>query len=178
MELDEIVVSRRSIRKYQNKQVERCVIEQLIQSAIMAPSWKNSQSARYYVVESKRMLETIKTKSLPEFNAKNCQEAPVLIVTAFVKNRSGYERSGEPSNELENHWGAYDLGLHNQNLLLKATELGLGSLVMGIRDVTKLRTALNVPEDQIIVSIIAIGYPDIEPAAPKRKKVEDIVTYL
>ncbi|MFV0394468.1 MAG: nitroreductase family protein [Coprobacillaceae bacterium] len=177
MNLDNVITSRRSIRKYKNQKVERNVIEQLIQSAIMAPTWKNSQTARYYIVESEEMLAEVKSDCLPEFNANNCKDAPVLIVTTFIKNRSGYERNGEASNELGNHWGAYDLGLHSQNLLLKATDLGLGTLVMGIRDAEKIHDVLEIPKEQEIVSIIAVGYPDIAPEAPKRKTVEDIVVY-
>ena len=60
------------------------------------------------------------------------------------------------------------------NFILKATELGLGTLVMGIRDGDKIREILNIADNEIIVSVISVGYPDIEPAMPKRKTVEDI----
>ena len=46
------------------------------------------------------MFEKVRTECLPEFNANNVEGASALIVTAVVKNRSGYERSGEPTNEL------------------------------------------------------------------------------
>ena len=81
-----------------------------------------------------------------------------MIVTAVVKNRSGYERSGEPTNELGNGWGVYDLGLANENLLLKAAEMGIGTLVMGIRDEKKLHELLSIPEEQMVVSVICVGY--------------------
>ena len=83
---------------------------------------------------SKEVLETIKKDCLPKFNSNSVENAPVLIITSFVKNSSGYEKNGEETNELGNGWGFYDLGLHNENLLLKAKDLGLDTLVIGIRD--------------------------------------------
>ncbi|MFQ6791920.1 MAG: nitroreductase family protein [Thomasclavelia sp.] len=177
MEFEQILKTRRSIRRYQEKTVSKEMIETIIQAAIEAPSWKNSQTARYHVVYSKDMLATVRSECLPTFNQENSKNAAALIVTSFAKNRSGFERDGTPSNELGNNWGAYDLGLHNQNLVLKATELGLGTLIMGIRDEQKLRELLHIDETEIIVSVIALGYSDINPDRPKRKSVVDICKF-
>ena len=168
MEFQKVIESRRSIRKYDaEKRVSEEQIREMIQAAIYAPSWKNSQTARYYCVLSQDMFEKVRTECLPEFNANNVEGASALIVTAVVKNRSGYERSGEPTNELGNGWGVYDLGLANENLLLKAAEMGIGTLVMGIRDE-------NIPEEQMVVSVIGVGYGTVSPDMPKRKSVEDV----
>lgn len=177
MEFVEVVCARQSIRKYKNKSIDRKVINQIMDTAILAPSWKNSQTARYHVVDTPALLKRIKEECLPEFNQENCQDAPVLIITSFVKNRSGFNRDGTPSNELENGWGAYDLGLHNQTAILQATEFGLSSLVMGIRDEGKIREILNIGEEQCIVSVIALGIGVATPERPKRKTVEDITTF-
>ena len=128
MELQNVLQQRRSIRKYKQQPVEKEKIEEMIQAAIYSESWKNSQTPRYHVIQSKEMLEQFKKKCLPEFNQKNIADAPVLIVTTFVKDRAGFQRNGSPDNELQNGWGVYDCGLANQNLILKATELGLGTL--------------------------------------------------
>ena len=118
MELAKAMEHRRSIRAYKaGTTIEKSVIEELIKAAQLAPSWKNSQTALYYVVLSEEKLASVKEKCLPEFNRNNCADAPALIVTTFVKNRAGFERDGSPSTELGNEWGAYDLGLQNQNLL-------------------------------------------------------------
>lgn len=174
MELQEVLKSRRSIRRYKDEKVSDEAIRQMIEAASLAPSWKNSQVSRYYVVKSDEMLAQVKG-ALPTFNQNNVQNAPVLIVTTIVHNRSGFERSGEPSNELGNGWGCYDCGLQTMNLLLKATELGLGTLIMGLRDATALRGILNIPEEETVISVIAAGYADIAPEMPKRKSVEEIM---
>ena len=177
MSLDQIIKQRRSIRKYKKKPVSNEQIQLLIQAAVEAPSWKNSQPARYHVITSQPLLNEFKERCLPEFNQENCKDAPVLIVTTFIKNRSGFERDGTASNELANSWGCYDLGLHNQNMILKATELGLSTLIMGIRDENKIREMLNIPAEETIVSVIALGYKDIEVDRPKRKSVDDICKF-
>lgn len=177
MELQNVLQQRRSIRKHKQQPVEKEKIGEMIQAAIFAESWKNSQTPRYHVIQSKEMLEQFKKKCLPEFNQKNVADAPILIVTTFVKDRAGFLRNGSPDNELQNGWGIYDCGLANQNLILKATELGLGTLVMGIRDERTIREFLEIPAQETIVSVIGVGYPDIEPSMPKRKTIEEVSTF-
>ena len=95
MQLQEVLEKRRSIREYQNKPVEREKIQAIIQAATLAPSWKNSQTARYYVVSGPKTLQAMKS-ALPEFNQKNVENVPVLIVTTFVTGRSGFGSGGDP----------------------------------------------------------------------------------
>ena len=177
MELMEVLETRRSIRRYKDQPVSQETVEKIIEAAILAPSWKNSQTARYHVITSMEMLSTFKETCLAQYNRNNCQNAPVLIITTFVKDRSGFERDGSPTNEVGQGWGYYDCGLHNEVLLLKARELGLDTLVMGIRDADQIKALLNINDNEIIVSVIALGYRDIDPEMPKRKNVEDITKF-
>ena len=178
MDFNQAITTRRSIREYTNQEVTKKQIEKLIESAIIAPSWKNSQTARYHIITSDTLKEQFRESCLGAYNGTNCKNAPVIIVTTFVSNRSGFERDGTPSNELvHNEWGFYDLGLHNQNFLLAATNEGLSTLVMGIRDEAKIRQLLNIDENEIICSVIALGYSNASPTKPKRKEVESITTF-
>ena len=177
MELNEIMAHRVSIRHYREGcQIERETLEELIGAALKAPSWKNFQTGRYYVVTSEDWMEKARA-ALPEFNRNSSTNAAALIVTTYVCGISGF-REGEPENELGDAWGAYDLGLQNAFLLLKASELGLDSLVMGIRDGDQLREALEVPEDEEVVSVIAIGLRDRDPRPRPRKPVDEVTRYL
>ena len=82
----------------------------------------------------------------------------VLIILVCVKdvykrqvlNRSGFDKDGTAVTEIGNGWGYYDLGLNNMALLLKATELGISNLVMGIRDGEKLRKEFDIPETDAV----------------------------
>ena len=178
MELQEALNIRKSIRKYDgSKKVTKEQIEEMINAAILAPTWKNSQTGRYHVAYSDEALERVK-KCLPEFNAKNTEGVSAYIVTTFVKDRSGCNPDGGASTELvNNEWGVYDLGLQNGNLILKAAEMGLGTLIMGIRDAGALRDALDIPENEMIIAVISVGYPAIDPDRPKRKSVDDIASF-
>lgn len=177
MEFDKLLETRRSVRAFdETKKVSEGQIRQLVEAGIQAPSWKNSQTARYYCVLSDEMKKKLSTDCLPEFNAKNSHGA-TLVVTTFVSNRSGFDRDGNPDNECGNGWGYYDLGLHNENFILKAKESGLDTLIMGIRDSEKIRKELNIPETETVVSVIAVGYGTVAPAKPKRKAVDDILKF-
>ncbi len=127
MELQTAMETRRSIRGYDSsKQVTQEELFTLVAAAQQAPSWKNTQTARYDMVCSEEMKTKVLKDCLPPFNAKNAAGAAVLIVTSYVKNRSGFHlKNGIPENEVGNGWGMYDLGLQNENLLLKAKEMGV-----------------------------------------------------
>lgn len=179
MELDQVMARRRSIRAFQKgRRVDKANVEAVLKAATLAPSWKNSQTSRYYVAMSEEMVKAVREQGLPAFNQERVANAPVLIVTTYVKNRSGYTREGEPENEVGNGWGCHDLGLQTQNLVLKAAELGLGTLIMGIRDGEGLRKVLGIPEEEAVMAVIALGYSDIQPAMPKRKEVNEIAKFL
>ncbi|MGD9474470.1 MAG: nitroreductase family protein [Eubacteriaceae bacterium] len=179
MELQKTLENRLSVRAYDaTTKVSQKTLEDLVKAAQLAPSWKNSQTGRFYFIVSEPLLTNFKESCLPPFNQKNAADAPVILVTTFVKNHSGFEKSGEAVNECGNGWGFYDLGLANQNLLLKASELGLKSLIMGIRDASKIRQLLSIDEKEEIVSVIALGYSDAEPQRPKRKDFADVAKFF
>lgn len=71
----------------------------------------------------------------------------------------------------------FDVGVASQTLCLAAHEAGLGTVIMGIWDEDGI-TDLYIFQDQELAALIAIGYPDIVPDAPKRKSVDDLLTYL
>ena len=68
MELQNVLQQRRSIRKYKQQPVEKEKIEEMIQAGIYSESWKNSQTPRYHVIQSREMLKQFKEKCLPEFS--------------------------------------------------------------------------------------------------------------
>lgn len=179
MEFQELIEARRSIRKYDaTRRVTKEQMLQIVQAAIEAPSWKNMQTSRYYCILSEELCEKFMEDCLPKYNAENAQNS-ALVVTTFISNQVGFNRhTGLPDNECGNGWGYYDLGLHNENFILKAKELGLDTLIMGLRDADKIRTMLNIPEEETIVSVISVGYAAGESPKPKRKTPEEIIKFF
>lgn len=176
---DELMMRRRSVREYDNtKSVSRDELQQMIAAALEAPTWKNSETGRYHIVMKDSALMPEVMACLWENNRKRVADCSALIVTSFVKNRSGFHRaddgSSQPDNELGNGWGCYDLGLQNSYLLLKAAELGIDTLIMGLRDADDLHRVLNIPDSETIVAVIAIGHRKSEPQRPHRKEVAEV----
>ena len=173
MELQTAFETRRSIRHYDaEKKVTKEQVETLNQrQQVLHRHRKNTQTSRYYCVLSEDKVAEFSQKCLPEFNQKNSAGAGALIVTTFVKGLVGFDNDGNPVNEAGDGWGYYDLGLQNENLLLKATELGLDTLVMGIRDGEAIREMLNIPETENVVAVIAVGLQSKRSQYAKKKRI-------
>ena len=139
MNLDECILGRRSIREFTDKPVTKEDIETLIKAAQMAPSWKNSQVSRYYAVTTPEAREKLISR-LSDFNKNNAKNAPVLIVSTVVNARSGFERDGSYTTHLKDGFQYFDNGLQIENLCLKAYDLGLSTLIMGIYDNEQIRS--------------------------------------
>ncbi len=175
MEFMDLIQERRSVRAYRDQPVDRALVEDILRAGQLAPSWKNSQTGRYYVALETEAQAKIRA-CLPAYNQKNSEHA-VLIVTAYEKGVSGFN-NGEAVNELGDAWGAYDLGLQNALITLRARELGLDTLIMGIRDENAIRAAAHIPSTQAVSAVIALGYRDQDPPARPRKALEEIASYL
>ncbi len=177
MEFRQLIQERRSIRRYRKCPGIREELEAILREASLAPTWKNSQTARCYVVEDEETMNAFRQAALPERNQNNCAEASALIVTTFVKNISGFNNE-EQANEPGNEWGAYDLGLHDAYLILSAKDHGFDTLIMGLRDGEKIREFLDIPEEEEIMAVIALGKRDQEPSARPRKDISETAKFF
>lgn len=179
MEFSRLLEERRSIRAYKDgESVSREDIEAMIYAAQQAPSWKNSQTGRYYIALSDKAVSELRERCLPSFNYDRTANVLAFIVTAYKKGISGFKPDGEPTDASGNGWGAYDLGLQNENLLLKARELGYDTLIMGLRREELLREMLSIAEDEIVMSVIALGKRANDPEKPERKPIGEIARFF
>ena len=71
----------------------------------------------------------------------------------------------------------FDAGTATQSFCLAAYEKGLGTVIMGIFDEAKAASLLNVPEERELAALIPVGYPDEAPTAPRRKPVEELLSF-
>lgn len=171
------IKERRSIRKFKNEAISHEILEKLVSSASHSPSWKNSQIARYIMVETPEIKQKIADEMVSPFNQGHINSAPVLVVLSYVKNRSGFERDGSFSTSKGASWQMFDCGVAAQTFCLTAKDMGLGTVIMGLFDENKIAEFLNIPQTQEIGCIIALGYPDETPEMPKRKMVEELISY-
>ena len=178
MTAKDCIKGRRSIRKFADTPVSKDVIADIVETASYAPSWKHTQITRYIAVEGelKDKIADECTGAYPK-NGEIIKNAPMLIAVTFIKNRSGFERDGSYSTPKEGGWQMFDAGVASEAFCLAAYEQGLGTVIMGIFDEAKAASLLEVPEERELVALIPIGYPTESPIAPKRKSVEELLSF-
>jgi nitroreductase len=173
-DLMEIIQSRRSIRKYQDKAVPEEVLNKILEALRWSPSWANTQCWEIVVVkdqETKQKLQPTLTPTNPANKAM--VEAPVILVLCGRLNKSGYY-NGQVTTKFGD-WFLFDLGIATQSICLTAHSLGLGTVVVGLFDHNQAKQVLGVPEGCELVAMLPLGYPAKEPAAPKRREVSEFV---
>lgn len=179
MTAKECIKGRRSIRKFTAQPIDHSLLAEIIETASYSPSWKNTQITRYIAVEGelKDKIADECTFAFPN-NGSIIKGAPMLIVVTAIKNRCGYERDGSFTTRRGDSWQMFDAGIASQSFCLAAYEQGIGSVIEGIFDDEKTGQLLQLPEDREVIALIPIGYPAEEPAAPRRKPVEDLLSYM
>ena len=178
MTAKECILGRRSIRRFKADPVSHELLAQIVETASYAPSWKHTQITRYIAIEGDLKEKSANEgTSLYPGNGRIISGAPVLVAVTVLKNRSGYERDGSFSTPRGDGWQMYDAGVASQTFCLAAYEQGLGTVILGLFDQAAVEAMLQLPEDRELVALIPVGYPDESPAAPKRKSVEDLLTY-
>lgn len=180
MQINQCIKTRRSIRKFKQTPVPKEILEQLVQAAAYAPSWKNTQTVRYNAVYNREKIQQIANEAVCGFqwNQRTITKSPVLIVVTTVDKRSGYERDGSFSTSKGTHWQSFDAGLSVQNFCLAAHENGLGTVILGIFDENKVKDILSVSSGESVSALISLGYPDEQPNMPPRKDIDVLLRII
>ena len=156
MKFSELIEARRSVRKYAKAAISKDEMAKIVEEALNAPSWKNTETTRYYAAIGDDAKAKIWGDALPSFNAASSANAAALVAVAFVPGESGY-MGDTPADELGDMWGAYDCGLASSYFVLAAKNHGWDTLIMGIRDTAKVKSILGIPEKEVLMSVIAVG---------------------
>ena len=153
---------------------------EIIDAAVYAPSWKNTQITRYTVIEDAALRNRIADECVLDFsyNTKTIKNAPQLVVVSYVTGRSGFEKDGSYTTSKEDRWESFDAGIAAATFCLAAWEKGVGTVILGIFDEDKVAAAIDLPQGQKVAALIPIGYPQGDiPSAPKRKTADEIVNF-
>ncbi len=173
---DEVLKTRRSIRSYDaSKKISEAEVRTLLTAVQEAPLWANQQPTKYYVAISKEKLEAV--QNLVGGNKERIQNAPVLIVSTYERGKSGFF-NGNATNEIGDGWGAYDNGLSNCYLIMQARAMGFDTLIMGMRDSDGLRKEFNIPAEETVMAVIALGYRSGEPKQPGHRPFDEVVKFF
>ncbi len=174
--LDDLFLTRRSIRNYEpGRSISEAQVRELLSAAQNAPSWANQQPSKYYVAISPEKQAAV--LEMIGGNKDRVANAPVMIVSTFEKGKSGFFR-GMPANDAGDFWGAYDNGLSNAYLVLKARDMGFDTLIMGMRESDRLRALFNIPENEMILAVIALGYRAEEPNMPVHRPLDEVLKFF
>lgn len=167
MDIFQVIRERRSIRKYKDTPVEQEKIEQILDAARLAPSWKNTQCWRFLVIRD-QAKKTAVLDAIPDDNPgkKAIATAPVVILVCADPTESGV-RNGIA-------YFIADTAIAFEHLCLAAHALGLGTCWMGLYDEPKIKQHFDMPEQIKIIGITPLGYPDQEPKPRPRKEMAEI----
>ena len=173
---DEVLTTRRSIRSYDaTKKITEAEVRELLLATQEAPSWANQQPSKYYVAISPEKVQAV--QEMVGGNKERIKDAPVLIVSTFERGKSGFFQ-GNPTNEFGEGWGAYDNGLSNCYLILKARAMGFDTLIMGMRDADALRGLFSIPSNETITAVISLGYRAGDPRKPEHRPLDEIAKFF
>jgi nitroreductase len=204
MEVAKAIKERKSIRAFKPDPVPQSVLKDIIEQALRAPSWANTQPWEFAVVTGKKLkaiqdafvkrgmkpmrdyeseiarpgefpepyITRIKKMQVKENRGRTSQATPEEMEERFAKNFRHY---GAPAciylligknlyhqEKGNNAWALYDSGSAVQNIMLLATDHGLGTIAQAMAVVYPdiIRKELGIPKDKLIALGIAIGYPD------------------
>ena len=177
MTAKECIIGRRSIRQFTDQPVSHELLSQIVETASYAPSWKHTQIVRYIAVEGAKKDKLAACTSTFPNNGAIMANAPMVVAVTVIKGRSGFERDGSFTTKRGDAWQMYDAGVASEAFCLAAYEQGLGTVIMGIFDQEEASALLQIPDDRDLIALIPIGYPAESPAAPRRKSVEDLLSF-
>jgi len=177
MTAKECIMGRRSIRAFSEEAVSHELISEIVETASYAPSWKHTQIVRYIAVEGDLKNKVAECTSAYARNGEIIAAAPMVIAVTIIKGRSGYERDGSFSTHRGEGWQMFDAGVASEAFCLAAYEKGLGTVIMGIFDDDKVAELLEIPEGREVIALIPVGYPAETHVAPRRKPVEEMITF-
>ena len=155
MDVYEVAVSRRSIRRFKDIPVPYQVLERCVNAARLAPSAANLQPLEYIVVNDDRLLAEV---------------FATLGWAAYIRPAGDPPEGKRPkayivivSSSAATAFTAYDVGASMENIMLVAWAEGIGSCPLANVDRDKLRGILNIPAEYGIPVVLALGYPDESP---------------
>ncbi len=181
METKDAIIKRRSVRNFSNVKVSYDLIKEIIEVTRYYPSWKNTQIARFHIVENSGIKEAIATQATFE-KSNNCKvitECPTLLVLTIKKGYSGTDLKGNYITSKGAEWEMFDAGIAAQTFSLVAFDKGVSSVILGLFHEEVVASLCNLPKDEQVAALIPIGYPS-EPIIREgvRKPLEEVLFFI
>ncbi|MFC1516138.1 nitroreductase family protein [Thermodesulfobacteriota bacterium] len=175
MKFDQIIENRKSTRSFDSRPVKAKDLISIVQAARLAPSACNSQTWRFIAVTNRETITKICNEAMrPVIPNKWLEQAPLIIVGCsqldIIANRIGSRITGIEYYQI-------DLGIAMEHMVLKATELGLGSCWIGWFKEDKIKEILRIPKRIKVSVMLAIGFPKDEKTKKRARKPMDKILF-
>lgn len=162
MSLIELILSRRSIRRYETKDVPEEILQQILEAGRQAPSAANRQPIRFVVVNDHDLLKNVCDTLLTRF----VKYAPLVIAGC-----------ADTTSLLTGKWAVVDATIAMQNMVIAAWALGIGSCWIGACNEEKVKELLKIPDKWKVVALLTLGYPAEQPTIRKKKQLTELFNF-
>jgi len=173
MDVKKAILETRSVRKYKPDKVSYELLMELIDAARLAPSGNNAQPWKFRIITSEAEKKLLKDNHV--FKQAFVYGAPALILCCADPEAYPVEKFDAGLDDSNSLRAVRDLSLAAQNLVLRATELGLGTCYVGWMDKQKIKQILRIPERYADPYVITVGYAADKPSRKDRKSIEEII---
>lgn len=162
MSLLDLILTRRSIRKYQDKDIPEKILQQILESGRQAPSAVNRQPIHFVIVNDHDILQNICDNLITRF----VKRAPLVIVGC-----------ANTKSLLTGKWAVVDATIAMQNMVIAALTFGIGSCWIGACNQKKVKELLKIPEKWKVVALLTFGYPAEKPKEKKKKSFDKMYSF-
>lgn len=167
MEFEEIIRKRTSVRKFSDKKLEQEKLDKILEAGRLAPTAKDNQPIKIYVVQSNEGITKIDKASRCRYGANT-----VLIICG--NKEEAYHKGDYTTYEM-------DSCIVATHMMLEATNIGVDNIWIESFDENILRAEFNITEEYTPVCLLPLGYKSedcpINPLHDKRKSIDDLVEY-
>jgi nitroreductase len=158
----EMVLNRRSIRRYEKKEIPKEILEKILEAGRQAPSAANRQPVHFIVITEEKLKQALAQGRYNKF----IKDAPITIIGCA--NRGPI---------LTRRWSIVDTTIALQNMVIAAWTMGIGSCWIGDFKEKQVKELLQIPRHWKIVALITFGYPTEHPDSRKKKSMSEIVSF-
>ena len=204
MDILEVISSRQSIRAFRPDPVPQSVLKEIMERSIWAPSWGNTQPWDFFVATGAKLadikegfaekigqtpaMEIARPEGFPDQYVSRRRTLPVPPPQTKEGQARVYRNYGAPcviyictgralyfQSKGTNAWAIFDCGLVAENIMLLATNYGLGTVAQAqaVAYPDIVRKVLEIPDSLLVVLGIAIGYPDWDNQTNQRRSARE-----
>jgi nitroreductase len=159
MSLLDVILSRRSIRRYEDKEIPKDVLDKIVEAGRQSPSAANRQPYHFVIVTDSEIKQELSKELFSRF----LKNAPVIIVGC-----------ANTKALLTGKWATIDTTIALENMVLAAWSLGIGSCWIGSFKEQKIKELLKIPQDWKVVALVTFGYPAETPKPRKKKPINEL----